>query len=461
MEYITIEPQEIYQSTLAHELIKLHKELDRYFTTPNSTNYGWALDTEKGEFLRVINCLEHLFFIDEERPDFQNRQINKSFSSFYNNVVSPQAATGFVLAIAPKSHYVEFTTENVQRLEVAENTLKEFPAQFIRIFTKNDNLYVYMNKMPTWGQLIKLKLLQWTIFEDKIKTPEPLVNEFLNGMLDKNLKKVNEALTKIFARPYFAERKYKDVLKIFQSGATQNIQILEDAIEDLQSRITNYENALSSYMTELHDKSELLFSMKQSPTEDFKPLIRYLSKHPYITNITTRGSETIRFHYEAPIIYFDKYILEKVMSHKTGIKRQILSIFTKDEYELMTRCEINFNTKDFNLSFHTIGAADQGLIGHPHIDRFKCFGNHNIAVRESAKNRDYIGAIEQISQAVLNLNFSDSYVVDTLLQELSRYPNKNITWRHKETGTMLTTREVLNQYEGKEDNDEETETLLF
>ena len=66
-------------------------------------------------------------------------------------------------------------------------------------------------------------------------------------------------------------------------------------------------------------------------------------------------------------------------------------------------------------------------------------------MKDAAIAGDYFAAIEQITQAVLNLNFSDSIVIGTMLNELLDYPSQK-TWRSKETGALLTTEEIMEIY---------------
>ena len=82
-------------------------------------------------------------------------------------------------------------------------------------------------------------------------------------------------------------------------------------------------------------------------------------------------------------------------------------------------------------------------MNHPHISRFHCFGNHRQAIYDSAESGDLIGAVEQITQAVLNLNFYDSPVVEHVVSALSQNRSDLRTWRCKETGEMLTTQEII------------------
>ena len=109
----------------------------------------------------------------------------------------------------------------------------------------------------------------------------------------------------------------------------------------------------------------------------------------------------------------------------------------------MTCCALQFKTSNFGIEY-----ADRSLninttaLPHPHIMRFHCFGNHGTAVREAAETGNYLGAIEQITQAVMNLNFYDSCVINEMLQNLDT-DKYRVTWKNKENGMWYSTAEVL------------------
>jgi len=177
-------------------------------------------------------------------------------------------------------------------------------------------------------------------------------------------------------------------------------------------------------------------------------------KNPYIKEIEAVGDRTIDLWYEAPIIYFDDFIAEKILlSYISPEKRKIIKAIIDQEYELMTRCRIRFNTQYFSIEAIQIG--NDGLLGHPHLDRYQCRGTHDRYIYEAAKTANYIGAIEQITAAVLNLNFADSIVIDTMLGTLTdnHYFERLKTWRHKKTKVMITTKELMEVIQ-----DEETQT---
>ena len=63
---------------------------------------------------------------------------------------------------------------------------------------------------------------------------------------------------------------------------------------------------------------------------------------------------------------------------------------------------------DYNESCDT-------YIPNPHIDRYSCLGNYERTMNERLMENDAIGAIEQCISSCKSLNFSDSTVMEVLM----------------------------------------------
>ena len=440
MNYIHSFERDEYQ--LSNDLLDLADKFKKLIGANDRIPQYWSMLNPVRGFMKMMHNLERLFFNDFNNLSY-NAYYEKNYNFFKDSLLNDNENIGFYISVSPKTRWQPIP--NAVHLEVAEKTLKEYPSQFIKIFTINNKLGVYMNKQPTFNQIVSLKILQWTIFKNKIEREDSLIPELLNAFKNKDVDKSNEILNKIFSRSDLAELKLKGIIKVLEYGSTKKIRNIEDRIELLNKDLTQLENNYNKAVTDLNMYNTLLAALQANPNQETEPLIKYLAKHPYIKDIQAMNDASLMLYFEAPIVYYDKYILDTIKKNRSDTAKKILDIFSKDEYQLMTRCQIYFDTETFSVAMASIGA--EHIIGHPHIDRFKCFGNHGMAIRESAKEVDYLGAIEQISQAVLNLNFSDVYVINEMLHLLSKHLTTYKTWKHKETGAMCTTKEVLEQYE--------------
>ena len=423
---------------------------------PETISYNISLSyeyyAETREFIRLIHQLERLFFIDNLERDntVNNLYKNADISAMVYHLTHAEDAEDiptFLINIAPRTRYDEtrLTREGLIHLEAAEAALKDYDHQFLKIYTYKNGLYVYTNKQPTVETVIQLKLLQWNIFSNQIAHPIPEVIDLLKALVNKDVPEINKAIEAISKLPILSTIRYNELKEMFKPDYKAQKNRLIDQKNQKEQMYIEYENKLSELITQINTLNENILDMelKEDKIEDNTPLIKYLSNHPYIKDIQKKNSRQVSLYFEAPILYFDDYIIEKLLPNKSGDDKRILKVFLDNKYELMTRCLINFRPSDFAVNLDYVG--DGNYIGHPHIDRYSCFGNHTTAIREAAATANYFGAIEQISQAVLNINFTDSCVVNEMLRTLRRDPYRK-TWRSKETQVLLSTSEILEIY---------------
>ncbi len=401
-------------------------------------------------FIHMISHIERLFFPEDiTNPPFTNKTyINAvpAFESMYYTIKNNEYTfeSGFVYCQAPRTRYTEFNETHLEALEV---NLKEDSHHFLKIFMCNNVLFIYTNKSLSFETIIKLKILQWNVTKENIKTEQPKIFELLQAFLDKDVITINTIIEKLLNCKVILDSKYMDLKKVFQPKYEKKIEETKNTISSYENDYLYHENQLSALVTkivELQTSLEFLKKQAEQEEEDNTDLIRFLAKHPYIKHIEKKSQTAVDLYFEAPILYFDDYILKRIIHNHTPERQKILKVFLDNKYELITRCQIRFHTDTFQISIQYIGGNPR-LIGHPHIDMYGCFGNHNLALHEAAREINYFGAIEQISQAVLNLNFSDSTVIQGMLNWL--ISNSHVpTWRSKETGVMLTTEELMEVY---------------
>ena len=402
-------------------------------------------------FVMSMKYLEKLFFQD----DFES---NNTYQSCYNRKHQSHRVkdlenevlykSGFSYTNAPSTQYYE--VEGSTHLEAAESLFKITPNHFLRISTKNNILFVYTNKELPFKTFCALKLLQWELTKDNITTPCPEVLEFINHVMNEEWEEANKTIHELFHSETFKSFKYEKLNTVFQPNHQKLINSLQNSIQQKENDYNYWINEISRMAAELSDLKERLWIVKtqEEKQENNKALLKYLLNHPYIKEVTKLSNEQVLLYYEAPIIYFDDWIIKKIYHNYPEKDQKIFDIFLKNEYELMTHCAVKFNTQTFKVERGSTN-WDDPFIGHPHIDRYNCFGNHHRAIHEAALENNYFGAIEQISQAVFNLNFSDSTVIEEMCYNLKGDSTKP-TWRNKETGEILCTEEVWEVYKNEE-----------
>ena len=405
------------------------------------------LDAPISAFLSTMAQLERFFF-KEKLQTFNTRTVITKYPRTYQNVMDDinicAVKSGFIYINLPRTKYVEI--EAAKHLTAAEASFKVESHHFLKIFTLRNNLVIFSNKPLPFQTIVKLKMLQWSISNDKIETPQQDVLNFLTGFkepLDKDV--INNALHNILSLDIFQEIKYNELKELFKPNYTRKIRRMEDDLANYESSYISYTNQLAELATKIRELHEQLLITNELANQetDNTELIKYLFKHPYITDIEKIDSHQVYIKFRAPILYFDDSIIKRIIRNYSETKATLLKVFLDNKYELITQCQMRFDTDTFNIRLNYIGNSD--VIGHPHIDQYNCFGNHMMAIQDAAKEGNYFGAIEQMAQAALNMNFADSVVLNYLLRALIEHSSLP-TWRSKETGIMLSTKEILEVY---------------
>ena len=243
-----------------------------------------------------------------------------------------------------------------------------------------------------------------------------------------------------------------DVFKEMKSGRVNNIK---SNIENINYRLNELQNDYSNYMTNKRNLLEELDRIKASPDIETDDIVNYILKTKYIKKVTKATSgRGLSLYYEAPMLYYDDDVIQHIRHSYDDEVQFIFDAFLERRYQLYTRCEVIFYPEDFRVNNMSIGHRNENnqYIGHPHIDRFGCFGNHGEAIQDWAETGDYIGAITQVTAAVLNLNFTDGTVIGDLIDTLM---DRDIpTWYDTETGAVLTTEELKLELEQEDENGE-------
>lgn len=380
-------------------------------------------------------CMSFVYFIGSS-----NRFIAKATAegaTDYGIYINEEAST----------HFRGIDYPGAIHLEGAENMLKQSPQHFLKIFTmpNNNRLYIYTNKVLDPSTLYKIAALNLSLTNKKANIKNVIATEFVNALVENNREKAIKILTDFMNSDKITEFEMSELSRILKSTNTNKISQLERRIENNRASIADYENSIAQMATQIRDyNQEIAFLKSTDDSSEHKLFYKYLRKNPYISSFKIKHDGYLELIYRAPIIYFNTTPAEKYLSrgYYTEADKTIIKAILGHKYELWTKCTLRFNTMNFAVGSLSMN-HDDDLLNHPHIDRFNCFGNHRQAIQESAEAGDYIGAIEQLSQAVLNLNFYDSCVVDAMLEYIRTKWNTLVTWKCKETGEFLTTAQLV------------------
>lgn len=351
---------------------------------------------------------------------------------------------------------------NLTRMSGMEHTLKNYksdPDSYkIRIYGNIHTLVLIMN---VWTQPDQTtSLLQ--IFLSMVETGEGLNSDIRDIVAavhkNSNIGKANRIYNAIANTPELTKTRTVNAINgVFKDMKNGRIDNIKSNIENINYRLNELQNDYSSYMTNKRNLLEELDRIKNNPDIETDDIINYIQKTKYIKKVSkATNGRGLALYYEAPMLYYDDDVIEHIRHSYDEEAQFIFDAFLERRYQLYTRCEVIFYPEDFRVNNMTIGNRNENnyYIGHPHIDRFGCFGNHGEAIQDWAETGDYIGAITQVTAAVLNLNFTDGTVVGELIDTLIDRADDLPTWYDTETGVVLTTNELRVNLEQEDENGE-------
>ena len=397
-----------------------------------------------------LNYLGYIFaMINALTASADNKSIMNYFENdatrFKSRISRKQSGFGIIINQQPSTQFNPTDYPTATYLEQAQDFLKQTSHHFLRIFTipECDILFVWTNKEINPESLYMLFSLEFSLHQ----RTNPLMDKVLDIVINhKDVAELKKVLKEYFLSDEVIELEFQKFKKCLTNQHKRQIDDVRRKIDSLRTSITDYESAVARFAADIRKQNEkLAFLMSLDGHDDDQKLFyKHLKKIPYIYEFKGNDSGYITLSYRAPLIYFSEYPAEKLIeqNYRTREAKQIIKAIIGKKYELWTKCAIDFDTESFNVS--AAGCSDNcSLLPHPHIDRYNCFGNHRTAIAESAEAGDYIGAVEQITQAVLNLNFYDTCVVDEMCRKLLNHTTSIIAWKNKETGEMLSTAQLF------------------
>lgn len=362
----------------------------------------------------------------------------------FNQYIREPSYTGIVIHEAPSTRFNPSNYPSAEYLEGAQDFLKQTSHHFLKIFTIPDSniMCVWTNKRIEANTLYGLVALEQSLHNKQ----ESLLMKFVTACTQNNITIAKKTLIDFLSSDAIIEREYETFKQCIKNTSQKKIQKIERDIQNYRENIQSYENEIVTMASKMRELSENLCFLKymENDDDDTKLFFKHLKRIPYIKDFSANKNGFIHLEYEAPLIYFSEMPAEKLLkqSNRGSLSKEIIKMIIGRKYELITKCALEFNTANFSISSDTIYNPSE-VMKHPHISRYHCFGNHRQAIYDSAEAGDYIGAIEQITQAVLNVNFFDVCVIDTMCRTLEDNLTSLKTWRCKETGEMFSTHDVI------------------
>ena len=107
---------------------------------------------------------------------------------------------------------------------------------------------------------------------------------------------------------------------------------------------------------------------------------------------------------------------------KSGMKKLLTAIFIDQTLKIRfcAAYQFNLNGSVGAQSHHDFGPEFNGYKPNPHIQEYSCMGNYTRTINDALVRRDYITALEQCIASAKSLNFHDSTVMHSFVDQFVR-----------------------------------------
>ena len=419
--------------------------------TSNCYSDNHFIDTVK-----VVNAL----FNNVEKFFLRDKHINHISALIWeqpvkrNRVAGNESNYGLILAKLVRDDFTSYLHDGrMQEMPALATDLKQNQNNEVKLHFDGKKLVCQTNSSPKIETFYKLKVLEWTLLSGVLKDTDCSdMLAFCNAFYKNDLNAANVALNKIIDFEEIKKKKFSALNKYFKSNKEQDLNRLEQEINNYIRQANEYQETLANIYEKLRRyQDEFTLKLSQEDAFDWDTLLNYLMNHPYITDIDEYNSTKILIKFEAPITYYDAKIGKTTTKHFEYFAKEVADVLLDDRYTLWTQAGILLDTHNFSVQNAAIGNGT--YIGHPHIDKYNCFGSHRNAIENWIRTKDYFGVIEQLSAAMMNLNFADGVVIRKIPETIALNMDLK-TFYDNEKKTFVSFQEIKEEKEnGKTEAD--------
>lgn len=297
----------------------------------------------------------------------------------------------------------------------------------------------------------KMNMKRWHMLESLISRYFPWYFES-NPMTDEEIEIV-KTLTKRYAPSY--ETKIQEFAKRFdfRSQVIRNqltgfethfdrrkLESVRSQISDMDRRIRELENNFSSYYQQMNDlrtqECGLVDKITHGGGAESSELLDYFLCNNSLHLVSVYNGE-IKFIVTTTVANFDPDAAESVIQNNRSyiyeyrdnenmtadrVKRLMTEIFVKETMKIRICAAYSLNFD--NGRYAGISGYDfpsDIIMDHTpnqHIQAFHCLGGNEATIRQSMRNRDYVGAVAACVQSAKSVNVQESATTGKMTQLL-------------------------------------------
>ena len=299
--------------------------------------------------------------------------------------------------------------------------------------------YLDMRKLH-YIQMALFPTLPWYYNRDEGVTPEE--KALVYSLKEKTETAYLDCL-ETFAQKYdFRGPQIKSLLRGFE---TKFIRLEREnaasRVRTIEEQITSYNEMIGNL---LRERGETLIKILgidqklQGDNPDESEIMEYFlcNKKLFLESVS---DSSMVFTVTAPFTYFDKDMAERVMKNKNGyvyvrgsgrrrenidpdrMVKLLKAVFLDEKLKILTCAAYQFDLSSnvVALGHHEFPSECSGrFIPNPHINEYRCLGDYSRTLNELVMKNNYIGALEQCIASCKSLNWGDSTVMDTFMNQL-------------------------------------------
>lgn len=257
------------------------------------------------------------------------------------------------------------------------------------------------------------------------------------SMRETNPDKYNQCLAKMAEKYDFRSGRIRQLLNGFESRFEKmECDRVQREIDTYDAKIIELNNSIGDYLRHRNDSCIRLLGLETKIAEGGESeIMEYFlcNRHLVLEQVTNTD---MYFAVKDYLEYFDSDMAERIIGNRNSFvyyyglshrgeagaakaEKLMREIFVSDNPRLKIRfCaayRFALNGSVEAIRGHEFGFEFDGYMPNTHINNYRCLGNYQQTINEMLRRRNYIAAVEQCIASCKSLNWGDSTVMDSFM----------------------------------------------
>lgn len=284
-------------------------------------------------------------------------------------------------------------------------------------------------------QVTILAMMPWYLDPEAGLSEEEMA--LLYSMRETSPDKYNQCLAQMVEKYDFRSARIRQMLEGFESRFEKmECEKVRREIQSFDAKITELNNSIGDYLRHRNDSCIRLLGLETKIAEGGESeIMEYFlcNRHLVLEQVTNTD---MYFAVKDYLEYFDSDMAERIIGNRNSFayyyglshrgeagaakaEKLMREIFVSDNPRLKIRfCaayRFALNGSVEAIRGHEFGFEFDGYMPNTHINNYRCLGNYQQTINEMLRRRNYIAAVEQCIASCKSLNWGDSTVMDSFM----------------------------------------------